>query len=352
MSDDYTKDYIEDMAKDLGGKQPGDIVKNLQKHMMIKEYIDRATDGMKGQQRNDVARELKSHILDSADALAAERNVPVDDGIVKEVLNKMGPAEKIAAMYPTKKTILDHGIGKALLSLAGIALSFLAVGVILWLVTPDTLKMTIPGSNPAQDVIQVILSVVFSLALAIVVIACIFLCIYVYKNMLQTPYEARLKAFERSLHNAGSPIAAAGRILGISVWLILVNLYWDRVVFIAGFDKNTMLVPLLSDKFGPFLLYINVIGVVGIIIGLLYVFLPQKWIPTMLEAVVNFSNAMLFIWIMAVFPFNSALSVGSVTLIKVILAVIVFGCLVATAKKVWDTIKFAIQGKIGNGDAV
>ncbi len=350
MSDDYTKDYIEDMARDLGGKQPGEVVKDLKKHMMIKEYIDRATEGMKGNQRNDVARELKSHILDSADALAAERKVPVDDVIVKDVLDKMGPADMIAAMYPTKKTILEHGMGKALLSLAGLALSFLAVAAILWLFAPDTLKMTVPGSGPTQNVIQVILSVVFSLALAIVVIACIFLCMYLYKTMVKTPYEARLKAFERSLHNVASPIAAAGKIIGVSIWLILVNLFWYRVQFITSFGDNTVLVPLLSDKFGPFLLYINLIGIAGIIIALLYLILAQKWIPSLLDALLNLSNALLFIWIITVFPFNIALSTGVVTFIKVILAVAILGCLTATAKKVWDTIKFALQGKIGNND--
>ena len=66
----------------------------------IEEYLDRVTRDMGQRQRKDVREELRSHILDSADAMAAERNVAVDESIVREVLAKMGPPEKLAAAYP------------------------------------------------------------------------------------------------------------------------------------------------------------------------------------------------------------------------------------------------------------
>ncbi len=68
----------------------------------IDDYLNRVTKDMGYQQREDVKKELRSHILDSADALAAERNMAVDDGIVREVIAKMGPADKMAAGYPVK----------------------------------------------------------------------------------------------------------------------------------------------------------------------------------------------------------------------------------------------------------
>lgn len=352
MSDDYTKDYIEDMAKDLGGKQPGEVAEELKKQLLIKEYIDKATEGMGGKQKADVARELKTHILDSADALAAERKVAVDERIVKEVLGKMGPAKKIAAMYPTKRTVFGHDFGKALLSLAGIAAAFLAVIVILQLVSPDTLKMSISGASPAQDVLSIILSVVFALAIAIVVIAAIFLAMYVYETNLKTPYEARLKAFERSLNDVSSPINTAAKIIGTAVWLVLLNMFWARVPFLQSFGDNPAFVPLLTDKFAPFVLYFNIIGVVGIILALAYLAIRQKWIPSLLEALLNLCNALLFIWLLAVFPFNSALSAGPTTLIKFVLAMVVLGCLIATAKQLWDAMRFALYGKPENNDAV
>ena len=145
---------------------------------LIDDYVNEVTKEMGARQREDVGKELRAHILDSADAIAAEKKSEVDDGIIREVLAKMGPAEKVAAMYPAKKSLFEHGPVKALISLAGIAFAFLMVAAILWLVAPDVLNMSIPGSQPSQEVLQVILSVVFALALAIVVIAIIFLCMY------------------------------------------------------------------------------------------------------------------------------------------------------------------------------
>ena len=63
---------------------------------LIDDYINDVTKDMGAEQRKDVAKELRTHILDSADALAAEKKIPVDDVIVREVISKMGPADRIA----------------------------------------------------------------------------------------------------------------------------------------------------------------------------------------------------------------------------------------------------------------
>ena len=322
---------------------------------IINNYIEQVTEDMGAKQRGDVARELRTHILDSADALAAERKVPVDDFIVREVLDKMGPAEKIASMYPAKKTILRHEHVKTLLSLAGIALAFLMVVVVLEVAAPGVVNTTLPGDKSSQTVIQIILSIVSALAVAIVALAALFLCMYVYESMLKTPYEARLREFEGRLHNVSSPIAAAGKIIGILIWLILVNIFWSRVPFVQSFsnsDAKTVVVPLLSDKFGPFLLYINAIGIASIAIAVIYVFVAQKWVPSILEAILSLCNALLFIWILAAFPFNGSLSDGVTIMIKVFLAVVVVCCLIAAAKQVWQAIKFAIYEKPGKNSTV
>ncbi len=210
---------------------------------LIDDYVNEVTNDMGARQRDDVGKELRAHILDSADAMAAERKSEVDDVIIREVLAKMGPAEKVAAMYPAKKSLFEQGPVKALISLAGIAFAFLMVAAILWLVAPDVLNMPIPGSNSSQAILQVILSVVFSLALAIVVIAAIFLCMYIYQSQLKTPYEARLKSFEKSLHDIASPIKAIGAIFGNIVWLAFMNLYWTHIPFVSSFGPDATLVP-------------------------------------------------------------------------------------------------------------
>lgn len=76
----------------------------------LNKYIKEATQKMGVKQRKEVAKELKSHILDSAEELAAQRNVEVDDTIIKEVIFNMGPVDKAAEMYPVEKTIIDKTI--------------------------------------------------------------------------------------------------------------------------------------------------------------------------------------------------------------------------------------------------
>ena len=73
----------------------------------LEKYIRGVTREMGVKQRQEVARELKSHILDGAEELATQRNVEVDDTIIKEVISKMGPAEEVAKMYPVEETLID-----------------------------------------------------------------------------------------------------------------------------------------------------------------------------------------------------------------------------------------------------
>lgn len=67
---------------------------------IINKYIHKVTKDMDPEKRKEVAEELKTHILDSAEALAAQRNIKVDNVIIREVIAKMGPAEDLAKMYP------------------------------------------------------------------------------------------------------------------------------------------------------------------------------------------------------------------------------------------------------------
>ena len=76
----------------------------------LEKYIREVTRKMGVKQRKEVSQELKSHILDSAEELAAQRNVEVDDTIIKEVISRMGPAGKFVEMYPVEKTLIDETI--------------------------------------------------------------------------------------------------------------------------------------------------------------------------------------------------------------------------------------------------
>lgn len=112
---------------------------------MYDKQIDRFTSAvtrdMNGKQRDEVKRELRAHILDSAEALAAERKVPVDDSIVGEVIARMGPPGEIAAEYPQsrKPIVSDRLILGCFAIIVVLAVLLAAVGGaygLLWALAP------------------------------------------------------------------------------------------------------------------------------------------------------------------------------------------------------------------------
>ncbi|MEN6554183.1 MAG: hypothetical protein ABFC34_14990 [Methanobacterium sp.] len=103
---------------------------NMRYNNIINEYTNEVTNDMDPKKRDEIAEELKTHILDSADVLAAERNVEVDENIIHEVITKMGPAKDLAKMYPKSFNKKIGSFGRfwiAGLFIAGItgAISFL-----------------------------------------------------------------------------------------------------------------------------------------------------------------------------------------------------------------------------------
>lgn len=66
---------------------------------IINKYTHVVTKEMDPKKRDEVSEELKTHILDSAEALASERNVEIDENIINEVISKLGPAKDLSKMY-------------------------------------------------------------------------------------------------------------------------------------------------------------------------------------------------------------------------------------------------------------
>ncbi len=97
---------------------------------LINKYIKKVTKDMGSDQRNEVGKELEVHILDSADALAAEKNVKVDDAIIRKVILRMGSAEEVASMYPVEKNFSDKAID-TLKDIGRFTLIFLIISVII-----------------------------------------------------------------------------------------------------------------------------------------------------------------------------------------------------------------------------
>jgi hypothetical protein len=313
---------------------------------LIDDYIGEVTNNMGVRQRDEVARELRTHILDSADAMAAERKTTVDDVIIRQVIAKMGPAAQVAALYPTKKTFLEmkelKGMWDAMKALAGLAVLVALVGIILMIVSPETIT-----SAP----VMVIFQVVFALGIAAFVIGIIFLVMYLYETELKSTYEARLKRLEKSLNDAESPIKVGMTIFATIAWLIIMNVFWTRLPFVSSFHEDAVLIPVLSAAFAGFVLWFNVLGILGIGVQLLFLAMREKWVPSLLEAIMGLCTAVLFAAILMAMPFNPALPAEFFTVVKIFLAIVIALCLFDAGKKLWQTARLFIHERYQQNSA-
>lgn len=303
---------------------------------IIDEYLDRVTMYMDAGKSSEIRKELRSHILDSAEAIAAERKTEVNEGIIKEVIAKMGPAEKIAGLYPGKEMFLKKGgMFKALGALAGIAIAFLVVGIAFWALTPDIQGL------PKGEIVSVILSIVGALTIAIVVIGIIFALMYAYDTQVKRTYGDRLKSFEKSLNEAVSPLRIGILTVMNLIFVVLLVLFWDRIPMLT-FHGSEM-IPLFSAKFGAFVPFFVFMALATVVVSLLYFVIPMKWIPSLGETILAAANVILLYIMLQVFPFNDALPGIVITGLYIVLILAILGCVIDTAKKLWQTVRFAMN---------
>ncbi|MTK63431.1 MAG: hypothetical protein F8N15_02570 [Methanobacterium sp.] len=130
---------------------------------LINKYVKKVTKNMGSKQREEVTRELNAHILDSADALAEEKNVPVDDNIIREIILRMGTADELAAMYPEEKANSDN-IKDGLRYLAKFTLYFIVVASVIGIV------LQLVFQNISINVFLLVCGVVYLVSLVLQVI--------------------------------------------------------------------------------------------------------------------------------------------------------------------------------------
>jgi hypothetical protein len=88
-----------------------------------------------------------------------------------------------------------------------------------------------------------------------------------------------------------------------------------------------------------------------ILAQVLYLVLPQKWVPSLIETGMSLVSALLTYWLLQAFPFNPELSVIITAGIKVLLVIAILGALIDAAKKLWQTAQFFIYGDLRNSQA-
>ncbi|MEL7669917.1 hypothetical protein [Methanobacterium sp.] len=100
---------------------------------LVNEYISKVTKNMGSNQRKEVAKELETHILDSAEAIAAEKNIDIDKAVIREVIDRMGSPEEAAAMYTSEKTFSDKVVDQ-LKEIWRITVHFIIIVTMVWIV--------------------------------------------------------------------------------------------------------------------------------------------------------------------------------------------------------------------------
>ncbi len=244
-------------------------------------------------------------------------------------------------MYPSKETFLKKsGVWKAVQILGGIAVAFLLLAALIYVMAPEAAGITV----------GVILSVVSALALAIVVLVAIFFAIYLYESRLKMTYDARLRRLIKSLEYPASPLEI-GIVIVLSVFGIAVVLLWPAIPFPAGFSP-IRLVPLFSPAFGTFVPYYVLWLVATIAAQVLYLVLRQKWVPSLVETGLGLASALLAFWLLRAFPFNPELSGMIGAGLKVLLAICIVLALIDAAQKLWQTARFFIYGDLRNGQSL
>lgn len=304
---------------------------------IIGEYTDAVTENMGPVQRKEVARELRSHILDSADSIAAGRKMAVSEAIVREAIAKMEPAERMAARYPVKVSFHKAWeLVNLLKVLAGIAVVILVAGVILWIEAPGTLAV-VPAS--------VFLNVAFTLATALVLIGIIFLAMLVLETRIGPTYGEQLKQLKKEFHEEGSLLRRGLKIFGLAAGLAVLNLFWTLVPFPVNASSHAPVVPLFTQDFDIFVRIVSLMGLTAIGIQLLYLAAPEKWVPSLLEAMLDAGTAIVFAGMIVVMPFNPALSANMLTGISLLLAFAIAVSLLVAAKGFWRTVLLFLRRK-------
>ena len=72
----------------------------------------------------EIVREIRSHVLDQAEGLAAERGLELDEAVVREVLDRLGSPQRLAAGYVPAVALIrpEYTLPFAIYSVAALAL--------------------------------------------------------------------------------------------------------------------------------------------------------------------------------------------------------------------------------------
>ena len=86
-------------------------------------------------------------------------------------------------------------------------------------------------------------------------------------------------------------------------------------------------------------------GILGIGVQLLFLAMREKWVPSLLEAIMGVCMGVLFAAIMVAMPFNPALPGEFFPGVKIFLAIVIALCLFDAGKKLWQTYRLFIHQK-------
>lgn len=302
---------------------------------MIDEFIEKATAEVPAERRDDVKRDMKFRIMKKAMDQASREGRPVDDEIIGGVLKTWPPympLKAIAVQAPPTVAPPD-GRGKVLLSVAGLLASLVILDILFVEVVPDA-----SGTSSATAS-----SIAAAVALAIVasaVAVCVILVVMrFYDRRIRKTKEDRIRHVERVQKGIASPVRAGVLAVAMAIWMIVLCLLWKDVT-VPSFNTSGTVIHVFSDGFSSFVPLILALGVAVIIVNALFLALPQKWIVSLADTVVNAGVMLMFLVMIQAFPFSADFSPVARDGIYLVLALVFLVLAVGVAKNLLQTLNF------------
>lgn len=238
---------------------------------LLDTYIAEVGSHLPRKNRLDVQAEIRSTIEDMLEDRSRESGRPVDDAMIGEVLQEYGAPETVAAayqptryligprLYPTFELVVKIVFAVlTVMALVGFALSFASKD------TSGPIFITVLGKNG----LQLLAALISALGYIVVVFAIL------ERVLPQAEFEEKASRWTPADLNAEPDPDEIKRsslifeILFTTLGLVVLNLYPQLIGIAFRQDSGWFVNPLLSEAFFVYLPWINLLGILHILLDL------------------------------------------------------------------------------------
>lgn len=246
---------------------------------MLDLYINEIGKHLPDKTRLDLQREIRSLLEDALDDASQSQGRPVDEDMTVEVLKKFGEPEKVAASYNPPRYLIGPRLFPTYLTILRIVIAVVmvvsAIGIGLgWGQGAD------PGQTPLEAFIEAFAGLLGSLVAAFGNVTLVFALLERFVpdfSMKEKVWDPRQMRAEPDPENS-KPIENIVSIFFITVALLLLNVYSDRIGIMTFVDGRWDTAPILAPGFFKYVPFMNILLIADLIRNALL--LQQgRWTP-------------------------------------------------------------------------